>query len=151
MKTQKMILGLDFGLTVVDTRHYPRVAFPNAIRVIRRLVKERADKVYIISKVNETQKESVENWIQENDFFAITGIPSANIRFCAERKEKGEICRVLGVTHHIDDRPEVMAHLNKGIKKYLFQPESIDVVTFFNVLKNTKILHDWLEIEKELI
>jgi hypothetical protein len=147
-----MIISIDLGETVVTkktTTDGSSVFFPDAVRVIRKIVKV-ADEVHIISRVSRLQEERSKVWLQQADFFAITGIPRENLHYCREREDKAEIGRRLGVTHHIDDRPEVMIHFDNGVVKYLFRPEPLDVISHFNKLKNTKIMSGWTEIEKEI-
>jgi hypothetical protein len=147
-----MIIGIDLGETIVtrkNTTDGTSVFFPDVVRVIRRIV-NLADKVHIISRVNRVQEERSKAWLQQADFFAITGIPRENLHYCREREDKAEIGRRLGVTHHIDDRPEVMVHFDDSVVKYLFRPEPLDVVSYFNKLKNTKVMSSWTEIEKEV-
>jgi hypothetical protein len=151
----KKVIGLDFGntLTYRLSKHgeSQRVAFPDAIRVTRQLCK--LYPVYIISKVNDQQKIDVTTWLKENDFFNQVGMPPGNLHFCAERWQKNGICVDLGVTHHFDDRPEVIAHLNPSIKGFLFRPKPEEVVEYFASLhcRDSSIVHTWREIEKILI
>ncbi len=48
-----------------------------------------------------------------------------NLRFCLQRPQKADHCRELGITHFIDDRSDVLRHL-EGIvpKRYLFGPQA---------------------------
>jgi len=145
-------IGIDFGktLTYVPLRMTKRILFPNALEVIIRLLNEKHTHVYIISKANPEQRKMVETWLQNNDFYNRSGLPEEHVYFCEKRPEKANICRRLGVTHHIDDRPEVMAHLDKDIKKFMINPVPKDVVKFYNRIHNAKIVTNWLEIEMEL-
>lgn len=158
----KRIVGIDFGNTLTTDRssitcNYleskPRITsnyveFPNAIRVTKRLVDDPDTKVYIISKVNIEQHRRVIEWIDHNNFYERVGISASDVFFCKERYEKGGIAKDLGITHHIDDRPEVMIYMDDQIAKYLYCPVPMDVVKFFNQLINTKIVNNWLEIER---
>lgn len=145
----KQVIGIDFGKTItyklVDGE---RTTYPHALRVIHRLVQAPHTKVVIISKVDDEQMKRALKWIEVNDFYNNTGLVRSDIFFCKERYEKSNIAREIGVTHHIDDRPEVMAHMDPGVHKYLFNPIATDVVTFFNQLVNTRIVESWLEIER---
>ena len=57
-------------------------------------------------------------------FFERTGVPPANLRFCLQRPQKADHCRELRITHFIDDRSDVLRHL-EGIvpNRYLFGPQ----------------------------
>ena len=142
-----MIIGIDFGNTIVQTvkRHGERKEFPNAIKVITKMAEKHP--IHIISKVDERQMIEVKRWLRDNLFFERTGIPRDHLHFCAERRDKNEICLRLKVTHHIDDRPEVVAFLSNDIKGYLFRPVPKDVVKFFHSLRNACIVQSWKEIE----
>lgn len=145
-----MNISVDFGETITSNKGVSeRIIFPDALRVIRRMVDE-GHNVFIVSKVNEEQKIRVKNWIVDNNFIHKTGISLKNIFFCTEWHEKASICKSLGIEIHIDDRPQVMICLEDKIKKYLFRPVPSDVVQFFNLLKNTEIMMHWFEIEKAI-
>jgi hypothetical protein len=53
-------------------------------------------------------------------FFGRTGIAEGNVHFVRERHEKAPICRELGVTHVVDDRVDVLRHLESVPHRYLF-------------------------------
>jgi hypothetical protein len=63
-------------------------------------------------------------WLDERRFFAATGVPREHLRFCRERREKAEHALALGLTHFIDDRLDVLRHL-EGIvpHRFLFGPQ----------------------------
>jgi hypothetical protein len=144
-----MILGIDFGNTIAVKRNGVHIGWPLAESSIRQFV-EQGITVHIISKVNERQKKEVENWMLSEGFFEETGVPSANLHFCEHRNQKGQIAINLGITHHIDDRPEVMMHMPEEVCKYLFNPEPSEVVKFFNQMQNTMIVNDWEEVVDEI-
>lgn len=57
-------------------------------------------------------------------FFERTGIPPDNLRFCIERSQKAGHCASLGITHFIDDRADVLDHLEGVVlHRYLFGPQ----------------------------
>lgn len=147
------VIGIDFGNTItyniLDST--TRVPFPDVVRVVNSLSSRYP--CHIISKVTPQQKKNVLAWMATNNFLTQLGIPLSNVHFCNERHEKNEICVRLGVTHHIDDRPEVVSHLNLNIKAFLFRPIAEDVVKFFPALKlrDVYIVQNWLEIEKFLL
>ena len=148
-----MVIGIDFGNTITykPAGATSVVPFPDALRVVKALASKYP--CYIISKVNAQQKVDVLTWLVANDFFNQVGIPESNLHFCEERHQKNAICVRLGVTHHIDDRPEVVHHLNNDIKAFLFRPIAADVVSYFYSLKTKDvcIVQDWKEIESYLL
>ena len=70
-----MNIGVDIGWTIKGIRALGmrNTIAPDSFRIISELVK-RGDIVYLISKVNSTQKADVEYWLKEVDFFNQTGI-----------------------------------------------------------------------------
>ena len=80
--------------------------------------------VWLVSKCGPRVQEKSRRWLEQHRFFERTGIPAGNLRFCLERPQKALHCRELGLTHFIDDRPDVLEHL-EGIvpHRYLFGPQ----------------------------
>lgn len=148
----KEVLGIDLGKTIVTKFEGKTLVFPDAIRVVKRLVDERfRGNVIIVSKVNPEQQRRAEKWIEETQFCKNTGILPRNIYFCPERQDKGPICLKNGVTHFIDDRPEVMSHMEFVTNRILFQPVLEDVVTFEKKLVGVIQVQSWNEIERLLL
>jgi hypothetical protein len=144
------VLGLDLGNTIFD-KH--KNEFPHAIRVIERLASQRfgRENVFVISKVTPEQKIRALSRLREIDFYTRTGMPEDHVEFCAERHEKAPICERLGITHHVDDRPDVMIHLTTVSHKYLFQPIAEHVKRHLHRLAGCYTVEHWLEIERLLI
>ena len=144
----KHTIGIDFGRTIFDPNNGNKIVFPHAFRVIRRMVDE-GHAVHIISKVTEEQEVRGRKWIVDVNFLQETGVKMENIHFCRERWEKAVIAEDVQLTHHIDDRPEVMVHMDVRILKYLFQPKGDDLVEHFNRLRfhTVTVVNTWLEIE----
>ncbi len=140
-------LAIDLGNTIILDRQ----PIPHAIRVVRRLVLEKfgVGDVFIISRVTPEQKIRARRFVTTEPFRSGTGLPLEQVHFCAERHEKGEICRKLNITHIIDDRPEVMAHMPEHvIHRILFNPDPKDCAEFKVHITNAKIVRDWHEVEK---
>lgn len=154
MKSKIEILGIDIGRTIVDTSIKPRGPFPDAFRVIKRLVDERfgSQHTFIVSRVNEEQKVRAQKWLEQSGFHEKTGVPVNHVEFCLERRDKAPICQRLGVTHFIDDQPEVHFHL-RGIVPYRFLFRGIDeyVERFHSRNGDITRVFEWKEIEKLLL
>lgn len=152
MFDQTRVIGIDFGDTIFyKTDGQTKVLFDDAIRVIRRMTDDPYTTVHIISRVNEEQEARGIKWMADIDFLGQVNLPRYHVHFCRERKDKAGIARMLKVTHHIDDRPEVMSHMDVNIYKYLFRPNPVDLVTFYNKLQShhVRIVNTWLEVEQE--
>lgn len=153
MKTQtnRAMLGLDLGNTIVETTSDGKFPFDDAIRVIHRLVTEvfTSQRVFIVSRVNEEQYKRARAWIQKENLLERTGILEENIHWCAERNDKAPICEKLGITHFIDDRPEVLSYMSGIVPhRILFQASEDDILKFKDSLHEVTHVTSWREIEK---
>jgi hypothetical protein len=131
------VLGVDVGGVILDfVRHrgtgvsfdgdnYLRTpVIADAIESLAELNAGRfKDRVYLVSRYPaEKGPERVQEWLRHVDFYGRTGIPESHLYQCAERHEKTPICKDLGVTHFVDDRAEVLAHMIESVPHlYLFQ------------------------------
>jgi NADH:ubiquinone oxidoreductase subunit len=143
------ILGIDLGGTIVSKG----LIYPDALRVIARLAKERfSDRVYIVSRVSEEQEIRSRKFVLSAEFAEGTGIPIERVHYCRERHEKAPICKQIGVTHFIDDRPEVLAHM-EGIVPFrmCFQGRIADAEEFKEKLTTMISVNSWTEIERLLL
>lgn len=143
------ILGIDLGNTIIKNR----VPLPDAFRVIRLLIERRfRDRVVIVSRVNEEQEVRARAFVTSKAFVSEVGIPLERVHFCRKRDQKGPICKRLGITHFIDDRPEVMAFMPESVvHKILFNPDHIDFQTFANQIGEYSIVNDWNGVERLLL
>jgi hypothetical protein len=81
-------------------------------------------RVWLVSKCGPSVQAKSRAWLRHHRFFERTGIPPGNLRFCLQRPQKADHCRELRITHFIDDRTDVLHHL-EGIvpNRYLFGPQ----------------------------
>jgi hypothetical protein len=100
---------------------------------------------YIISKVNEQQRIKVLALLEKSNFHTITGMPKENVFFCARRDQKGVIAKKLSINCFVDDRPEVMANMDKSVHRILFNPIADDVKKW-NV-EHLSIARNWDEVD----
>jgi hypothetical protein len=83
-------------------------------------------RVWLVSKAGPRVQEKTRRWLEHHRFFERTGIRKSNLRFCLERPQKAEHCRDLGITHFIDDRDDVLRHLESVVaNRYLFGPQKV--------------------------
>ncbi len=80
-----------------------------------------AHQVHIVSKAGPKISELTREWLGHTGFFAATQISQGNLHFVRKRIDKAPICKRLGVTHFIDDRPDVLAHLTTVTYRFLFR------------------------------
>ena len=77
-----------------------------------------------MSKAGPRVQEKTRHWLRHHAFFERTGIPAPNLRFCLERPQKAQHCAELGITHFIDDRADVLGHLEGVVgHRFLFGPQ----------------------------
>ncbi|MEV6058686.1 hypothetical protein AB0L62_01660 [Nocardia asteroides] len=131
-------LGVDFGRVIQGAALTPGAAdtvflsggyaeamrtppTPGAFEVLARLVPRFAGQAWVISKCGPRIEERTRQWLDHHDFAARTGIPRENLRFCRTRADKAPHCAELGITHMIDDRPDVHRALRALVPRlYLF-------------------------------
>ncbi len=88
------------------------------------LVEKFEGRVWLVSKCGPSVQAKSRAWLQHHRFFGRTGIAPANLRFCLQRPQKADHCRELGITHFIDDRSDVLHHLEGLVpNRYLFGPQ----------------------------
>lgn len=144
-------IGFDLGDTLVhgDTHRNgegtsAKVFYPRSLQTVRDCVSFCAG-VYIISKVTEPQRLRALSLLESSNFHAITGMPRENVFFCARRDQKGIIAKKLGINCFVDDRPEVMAYMDKSVYRILFNPIPADVIQW-NV-ESLPIARNWIEVD----
>lgn len=145
------ILGIDLGNTLFNKENYPD--FPDSLRVVRRLAIERFGfkNIHIVSRVTPEQEKRALIYVSRQIFKDKTRITLDRVHFCRERHEKGPICEILGITHFIDDRPDVLIHMPTNVKPILFNPRTEDRATYTKEIRSMYIVENWLEIERLLL
>lgn len=143
-RTKCGILAIDLGNTIIDKDKRP---FPHALRVIKRLKSERFKQVVIISKVTPEQEVKARIFLESGEFTGETGISMDNVYFCAERNEKGPICRDLHVAYFLDDRPEGLVHAWGVEHRILYNPTEQDCLSYEKQITDFPIVRTWLEVE----
>jgi hypothetical protein len=135
-------LGIDIGRVIIDGSSHPQggdTAFfsgdeatmlatpemPGAIETIARLVQLFGGHVWLVSKCGPRVQARTLRWLAAHDFYRRTGMSEANVRFCRQRAEKRGHCLELGLTHFIDDHPEVHEAIHGAVAhQYYFGPQS---------------------------
>ena len=156
-------LGMDFGRVIqggagpdgapdtnfLGTRLEEAInspATPGAFEIIPQLVAHFEGRVWIISKCGEGVQRKTLAWLDHHDFYALTGIPKRNVRFCRERADKAIHCSKLKITHMIDDRLDVHRAIREIVpNRYLFGPQQGEVPPW--------VIHtpDWTSVATHII
>jgi hypothetical protein len=90
-----------------------------AFCVIEQLAARTGGKVWLVSKAGPRVQALTKQWLKQWRFFETTGLAKDHVRFCRERRDKAIHATELRLTHFIDDRVDVHAHL-RGVVPHLF-------------------------------
>jgi hypothetical protein len=63
-------------------------------------------------------------WLAHHDFYTRTGVTPGRVRFSRERPDKAAVAAEPGPTHFIDDRLEVLGHLETVGNLFPFRPQA---------------------------
>ena len=98
--------------------------YEGMFEAVPQLVRMFGGRVWLVSKARPKMQEKTRLWLIRHRFYERTGIPPEHLRFCLERPQKADHCRELGLDFFIDDRLDVLEHL-EGIvpQRYLFGPQ----------------------------
>ncbi|MEU8926494.1 hypothetical protein AB0D10_37130 [Kitasatospora sp. NPDC048545] len=77
-------------------------------------------RVHLVSKAGPKVAGRTRAWLHHHEFFLRTGVPAENVHFVRERADKGPVCKRLAVTHFVDDRLDVLGHLDTVTHRHLF-------------------------------
>lgn len=131
------LLGVDVGGVIVDRvradgsdtsffsdRFLETPAVAGAFDVLTRLGRERfGPRIVIVSKCGPKVEGRTRLWLAQHQLLEALGLDARALHFCRERRDKGPICKRLGVTHFIDDRMDVLAHMQSVQDRFLFGPQ----------------------------
>ena len=94
---------------------------PDAFESIAKLVDMFEGNAWLVSKCGPNVQQKTKAWLRHWNFHTETGLPEGNVRFCLERPQKAHHCKQLKLTHFIDDRLDVLQHLEGLVPNlYLF-------------------------------
>jgi hypothetical protein len=95
-----------------------------AIPSIAQLVGDFGGMVWLVSKAGPRVQDRTQRWLEHHRFWGETGVQRSRLRFCRQRAEKADIARSIGLTHFIDDRPDVLAPMAGLVQfRFLFGPQ----------------------------
>ncbi|HEX8631702.1 MAG TPA: hypothetical protein VF755_26385 [Catenuloplanes sp.] len=141
-------LGVDIGRVIIDGPAHPAgpdTAFftgdettmlatpevPGAVDAIARLVTAFDGRVWLVSKCGPRVRDRTWRWLHHHEFFARAGLPPHHVRFCRARPDKRVHCQQLGLTHFVDDHPDVHAAIRGQVsRQYFFGPQRRPVPAF---------------------
>jgi hypothetical protein len=108
-------------------------------------------RVWLVSKAGARIEALTRRWLAHHDFFARAGMAPDAARFCRKRPEKRDHALVLGLTHFIDDRVDVLQALRGAVPHlYLFGAQSGPLPAFATHVPDWLAVHECLvsDVEK---
>ena len=160
------VLGLDIGGVILDARtndtdtslfgprYLEAKAVAGAFDGIRELVDRKfVERVHLVSKCGAQTQRRTRAWMDHHGFFERTGVLPENLHFSLTREGKAPICRLLRVSHFVDDRLEILGFLaDAGVPNlYLFNPMEAEVANHAKRLPLVHVVNDWDALVKSLI
>jgi hypothetical protein len=125
---------------------------PGALEALRRLNQGRFQhRIYVVSQWQAEHHEVVSDWLSRQHFCARTGIDAKHVRLCAQKADKVDICRELGITHFIDDRLEVLSGLRSVPHRYLFDQHPEEAGRFDSSLPGIHEVRTWDDVLAALL
>ncbi|GAA5202267.1 hypothetical protein GCM10023322_83870 [Rugosimonospora acidiphila] len=101
---------------------------PDAVAALARLTERFDGRVWLVSKCGPRIQARTLRWLDAHDFYRRTGVSPDRVCFCRERAEKRPYCERFGLTHFVDDRPEVHAAIRGAVEhQYFFGPQHLPV------------------------
>lgn len=134
-------LGVDIGRVIIDGAANPNggdtaflhgdesaiMATPEmlgAVEALTTLVSLFDGRVWLVSKCGPQVQARTLRWLDGHDIHRRTGLAAHHVRFCRARADKRAHCEELGLTHFVDDHPEVHAAIRGSVEhQYFFGPQ----------------------------
>ncbi|MGI5214875.1 hypothetical protein [Plantactinospora sp. CA-290183] len=158
-------LGVDVGGVITDARakgterwldsgsdYLNTPLNEGVIEALSRLSRQRfGSGIFLVSKCDPLTQETTRRFLHHIDFFARTGVPPENVHFCLGRKDKAPIVAQYGITHFVDDRLEVLSHMNTVPNRILFKPNEAEVDAHRQHLPHVTAVHSWTEVTQVIL
>lgn len=131
-QTQKASISIDIGGVIIDRwdatdewsgeNYLETPEVEGAFEGVARLMDLFAGRVYLNSAAKGRTMRKTRDWLNYHNFYRRTGMAAGQIHMVPERVDKTIIVQRLGITHHIDDRMDVLAVLQPLVSHlYLFR------------------------------
>lgn len=105
------------GKRLEDALHTPPA--PGALAGVADLVARTGGSAWLISKCGPGVQAKTRAWLDHHKFWRVTGMDRSHLRFCLKRPDKALHARQLRLTAMIDDRVDVLAHLEGIVRERL--------------------------------
>lgn len=158
--SSRAILAVDIGGPIIHAKGGSapavyRAAQPTVgcFRGLRTLAKRRfGDAIHLISQCDERVQAAKLDWFQANRFHARTGVAPDRVHFVRKPEGKAALCKELGVTHFVDDRPSIVAHAVGIVPNlFLFNPDPAELGANPLVAVTAREVADWDALLRALL
>lgn len=127
MNTKTQRIGIDIGRVIIgpilggkedtsflgkrleEALHSPPA--PGAIEGVADLVARTGGQAWLVSKCGPGVQAKTKAWLGHHQFWRRTGMDPSHLRFCLKRPDKALHAKQLRLTAMIDDRVDVLVHL----------------------------------------
>lgn len=125
---------------------------PGALTNLQKIVRSGHFKeIYIISRANILNRVYFRLRLSLSGFWETTGIPASHVVFCWRNKDKAAICRKLKVTDFVDNRLDVLRHLESVPRRFALAPEKNEMQKFHPLLPFIQIAESWEKLTSVLL
>lgn len=105
------------------------------------------DNVFVVYNATDVAEYKIITWLQNHDFFKITGIQSNKIIRSKGKRNKLSACLENEINHFIDDRLEVLEFLSEKISNlFLFRGQEMEIEKFKESLFKVKLATNWEQL-----
>ena len=136
-------ISIDFGGVIIDrweetelwsSKDFVEVPpIQGGFTGIRRLNDLFERRVYINSAAKAITQRKTWAWLDHHRFYKHTGITAGQVYMVPEREDKIAVVKKLGITHHIDDRPELI---------HMLSPYVLNLYLFCGVIEELELYPD---------
>jgi hypothetical protein len=137
-------MGADTSLLGPDYLKSPAVY--GAIDGVKQLID--VYDLYIISKCGKKVELRTREWLKNVGIEQY--ISESKWYYCKKRHEKAPIAKELGLFCFVDDRLEVLSHMDVQYK-FLFQPRKEENEKFKHLLDTVVVVNDWVTLTDKLL
>jgi hypothetical protein len=118
-------------------------AAPGAVEALAELVDAVYGRAWLVSKCGPRIEARTRRWLAVHRIHTRTGLPEDHVRFCRRRPDKALHCRALSIGAFVDDRADVLRHLEGVVPlRLLFGPQPSGRAA----PPGTVAVHDWADV-----
>ena len=144
----KPVLAVDIGGVIKDSGYLTGVV-PKSMESLKNLKAAGIfENIYLISQCWTPLRKLAFWWLTRHNFWDITGISLEDVRFCNWGSTKAWHAEDLGITHFVDDRPDLLVMMQSSVSHcFLFGGS----YRSNGLPKRLTHVSDWDELYQELM